>query len=157
MLNCLDFLFLYCPNILATANRKWCLTSTHKNTATIVTMLHVLYFLLSAGILDSTPLMLPGRHMLNAGLMAASVGGMVPFMLSSSYGTGMGCLLGVSGLSTVMVSFFIKTQVQWDKFDLWIWALQTKLHLLDVTSEPVKDLFKCILCFIFLVINQMYH
>ncbi|XP_008308740.1 NAD(P) transhydrogenase, mitochondrial [Cynoglossus semilaevis] len=54
------------------------------------------------GILDSTPLMLPGRHMLNAGLMAASVGGMVPFMLSSSYGTGMGCLLGVSGLSTVM-------------------------------------------------------
>ncbi|XP_041847805.1 NAD(P) transhydrogenase, mitochondrial-like [Melanotaenia boesemani] len=54
------------------------------------------------GILDSAPLLLPGRHMLNAGLMAASVGGMVPFMLSSSYGTGMGCLLGVSGLSTVM-------------------------------------------------------
>ncbi|KAM6943038.1 NAD(P) transhydrogenase, mitochondrial [Xenentodon cancila] len=54
------------------------------------------------GILDSSPLLLPGRHMLNAGLMAASMGGMVPFMLSSSYGTGMGCLLGVSGLSTVM-------------------------------------------------------
>eukprot|EP00064_Thunnus_orientalis_P017681 superscaffoldBa00003824_g17767 len=54
------------------------------------------------GILDSAPLMLPGRHMLNGGLMAASVAGMVPFMLSSSYGTGMGCLLGVSGLSTVM-------------------------------------------------------
>ncbi|XP_039983284.1 NAD(P) transhydrogenase, mitochondrial-like [Xiphias gladius] len=54
------------------------------------------------GILNSAPLLLPGRHMLNAGLMAASVGGMVPFMLSSSYGTGMGCLVGVSGLSTVM-------------------------------------------------------
>ncbi|XP_029986976.1 NAD(P) transhydrogenase, mitochondrial isoform X2 [Sphaeramia orbicularis] len=54
------------------------------------------------GLLDSAPLLLPGRHMLNAGLMAASMGGMVPFMLSSSYGTGMGCLLGVSGLSTVM-------------------------------------------------------
>uniref|UniRef100_A0A665WYM8 proton-translocating NAD(P)(+) transhydrogenase n=1 Tax=Echeneis naucrates TaxID=173247 RepID=A0A665WYM8_ECHNA len=54
------------------------------------------------GILNSAPLMLPGRHVLNASLMAASVGGMVPFMLSSSYGTGMGCLLGVSGLSTVM-------------------------------------------------------
>uniref|UniRef100_A0A667YLT7 NAD(P) transhydrogenase, mitochondrial n=1 Tax=Myripristis murdjan TaxID=586833 RepID=A0A667YLT7_9TELE len=54
------------------------------------------------GILNSAPLLLPGRHMLNAGLMAASVGGMVPFMLSSSYGTGMGCLLGVSGLSTIM-------------------------------------------------------
>lgn len=54
------------------------------------------------GILNSAPLMLPGRHALNAGLMAASMGGMIPFMLSSSYGTGMGCLLGVSGLSTVM-------------------------------------------------------
>ncbi|XP_013884596.1 NAD(P) transhydrogenase, mitochondrial isoform X2 [Austrofundulus limnaeus] len=54
------------------------------------------------GLLDSAPLLLPGRHMLNAGLMAASVGGMVPFMLSSSYGTGMGCLMGVSGLSAVM-------------------------------------------------------
>ncbi|XP_014871400.1 NAD(P) transhydrogenase, mitochondrial-like [Poecilia latipinna] len=54
------------------------------------------------GLLDSAPLLLPGRHMLNAGLMAASMGGMVPFMLSSSYGTGMGCLMGVSGLSAVM-------------------------------------------------------
>lgn len=59
---------------------------------------------LVVGLLSSAPLLLPGRHMLNASLMAASVGGMVPFMLSSSYGTGMGCLLGVSGLSTVMVS-----------------------------------------------------
>lgn len=56
------------------------------------------------GVLNSAPLLLPGRHMLNAGLMAASVGGMVPFMLTNSYGTGMGCLLGVSGLSTIMVS-----------------------------------------------------
>uniref|UniRef100_A0A8C9VTF5 proton-translocating NAD(P)(+) transhydrogenase n=1 Tax=Scleropages formosus TaxID=113540 RepID=A0A8C9VTF5_SCLFO len=54
------------------------------------------------GILDSAPLLLPGRHMLNAGLMAASVGGMVPFMMSSGYATGLSCLLGVSGLSTVM-------------------------------------------------------
>uniref|UniRef100_A0A672KTD4 proton-translocating NAD(P)(+) transhydrogenase n=1 Tax=Sinocyclocheilus grahami TaxID=75366 RepID=A0A672KTD4_SINGR len=54
------------------------------------------------GLLDSAPLLLPGRHMLNAGLMAASVGGMVPFMLSDSFNMGMGCLLGVSGLSTVM-------------------------------------------------------
>lgn len=41
---------------------------------------------------------------MNAGLMAASMGGLVPFMLSSSYNTGMGCLVGVSGLSTIMVS-----------------------------------------------------
>lgn len=59
---------------------------------------------MSVGILNSAPLLLPGRHALNAGLMAASMGGMVPFMLSSSYGTGMGCLVGVSGLSTIMVS-----------------------------------------------------
>lgn len=56
------------------------------------------------GILNSAPLMLPGRHALNAGLMAASMGGIIPFMLSTSYNTGMGCLVGVSGLSTIMVS-----------------------------------------------------
>uniref|UniRef100_A0A8C6T395 NAD(P) transhydrogenase, mitochondrial n=1 Tax=Neogobius melanostomus TaxID=47308 RepID=A0A8C6T395_9GOBI len=54
------------------------------------------------GLLNSAPLMLPGRHALNAGLMAASMGGMIPFMLTSDYGTGMGCLVGVSGLSTIM-------------------------------------------------------
>ncbi|CAB1339160.1 unnamed protein product [Coregonus sp. 'balchen'] len=54
------------------------------------------------GVLNSAPLMLPGRHMMNAGLMTASVGGMIPFMLSTDYATGMGCLVGVSGLSTIM-------------------------------------------------------
>ncbi|CAF99856.1 unnamed protein product, partial [Tetraodon nigroviridis] len=54
------------------------------------------------GVLSSAPLLLPGRHVMNAGLMAASMGGLVPFMLSSSYNTGMGCLVGVSGLSTIM-------------------------------------------------------
>lgn len=59
---------------------------------------------MAVGVLNSAPLLLPGRHALNAGLMATSVGGLVPFMLSSSYNTGMGCLVGVSGLSTIMVS-----------------------------------------------------
>ncbi|KAG9273490.1 NAD(P) transhydrogenase, mitochondrial-like [Astyanax mexicanus] len=54
------------------------------------------------GVLNSAPLLLPGRHMLNASLLAASVGGMIPFMLSDSYATGLGCLLTVSGLSGVM-------------------------------------------------------
>ncbi|XP_053535280.1 NAD(P) transhydrogenase, mitochondrial [Ictalurus punctatus] len=54
------------------------------------------------GLLDSAPLLLPGRHLLNACLMAASVGGLVPFMLSDSYMTGMSCLLTVSALSGVM-------------------------------------------------------
>ncbi|KAJ6664057.1 hypothetical protein lerEdw1_008272 [Lerista edwardsae] len=54
------------------------------------------------GLLDSAPLLLPGRHYLNVGLLAASAGGMVLFMLDPSYTTGMACLLGVSGLSSVM-------------------------------------------------------
>ncbi|XP_039215167.1 NAD(P) transhydrogenase, mitochondrial-like [Crotalus tigris] len=54
------------------------------------------------GLLNSAPLLLPGRHYLNAGLLAASVGGMVYFMLDSSYTGGMACLLGVSGLSSIM-------------------------------------------------------
>ncbi|TKS84573.1 NAD(P) transhydrogenase, mitochondrial [Collichthys lucidus] len=54
------------------------------------------------GILNSAPLMLPGRHALNASLMAASVGGMIPFMLDPSYTTGLTCLGSVSALSAVM-------------------------------------------------------
>ncbi|KAG9342597.1 hypothetical protein JZ751_016031 [Albula glossodonta] len=54
------------------------------------------------GILNSAPLMLPGRHVLNASLMAASVGGIIPYMLDPSYTTGMTCLGGVSALSAIM-------------------------------------------------------
>ncbi|KAJ8287297.1 hypothetical protein GJAV_G00049960 [Gymnothorax javanicus] len=54
------------------------------------------------GLLNSAPLMLPGRHALNASLMAASVGGLVPYMLDPSYTTGITCLGSVSALSAVM-------------------------------------------------------
>ncbi|XP_044132151.1 NAD(P) transhydrogenase, mitochondrial [Bufo gargarizans] len=54
------------------------------------------------GVLNSAPLLLPGRHALNAGLLAASVGGMIPYMLDPSYTTGMTCLGSVSALSAVM-------------------------------------------------------
>ncbi|XP_023664308.2 NAD(P) transhydrogenase, mitochondrial [Paramormyrops kingsleyae] len=54
------------------------------------------------GMLNSAPLMLPGRHALNAGLMLASIGGMVPYMLDPSYTTGLACLGSVSALSAVM-------------------------------------------------------
>uniref|UniRef100_A0A8C1IE78 proton-translocating NAD(P)(+) transhydrogenase n=1 Tax=Cyprinus carpio TaxID=7962 RepID=A0A8C1IE78_CYPCA len=54
------------------------------------------------GLLNSAPLMLPGRHALNASLMAASVGGMIPYMLDPSYPTGLTCLGSVSALSAVM-------------------------------------------------------
>ncbi|OCT98750.1 NAD(P) transhydrogenase, mitochondrial [Xenopus laevis] len=54
------------------------------------------------GVLNSAPLLLPGRHMLNAGLLAASVGGIIPYMLDPSYTTGITCLGSVSALSAVM-------------------------------------------------------
>ncbi|XP_010786020.1 NAD(P) transhydrogenase, mitochondrial-like [Notothenia coriiceps] len=54
------------------------------------------------GVLSSSPLMLPGRHALNASLMAACVGGMVPYLLDPSYITGITCLGSVSALSAVM-------------------------------------------------------
>uniref|UniRef100_A0A8C0LAU1 proton-translocating NAD(P)(+) transhydrogenase n=1 Tax=Canis lupus dingo TaxID=286419 RepID=A0A8C0LAU1_CANLU len=54
------------------------------------------------GILKSAPLLLPGRHALNAGLLAASVGGIIPFMMDPSFTTGITCLGSVSALSAVM-------------------------------------------------------
>ncbi|NWT51913.1 NNTM protein, partial [Erythrocercus mccallii] len=54
------------------------------------------------GILNSAPLLLPGRHALNAGLLAASIGGMVPYMIDPSYTMGITCLGSVSALSAVM-------------------------------------------------------
>uniref|UniRef100_A0A8C2V4Q7 proton-translocating NAD(P)(+) transhydrogenase n=1 Tax=Chinchilla lanigera TaxID=34839 RepID=A0A8C2V4Q7_CHILA len=54
------------------------------------------------GILNSAPLLLPGRHALNAGLLAASVGGIIPFMVDPSFTTGITCLGSVSALSAVM-------------------------------------------------------
>lgn len=56
------------------------------------------------GILKSAPLLLPGRHALNAGLLAASAGGLIPFMTDPSFTTGITCLGSVSALSTLMVS-----------------------------------------------------
>uniref|UniRef100_A0A8C8K3N8 NAD(P) transhydrogenase, mitochondrial n=1 Tax=Oncorhynchus tshawytscha TaxID=74940 RepID=A0A8C8K3N8_ONCTS len=54
------------------------------------------------GVLSSAPLHLPGRHAMNAGLMASSVGLMIPYMLDPSYTTGITCLGSVSALSAVM-------------------------------------------------------
>ncbi|GCB68786.1 hypothetical protein scyTo_0013874 [Scyliorhinus torazame] len=54
------------------------------------------------GLLNSTPLLLPGRHFLNASLLAASAGGIVPYMIDPSYATGIACLGSVSALSAAM-------------------------------------------------------
>uniref|UniRef100_A0A8C5AW10 proton-translocating NAD(P)(+) transhydrogenase n=1 Tax=Gadus morhua TaxID=8049 RepID=A0A8C5AW10_GADMO len=54
------------------------------------------------GTLSSAPLALPGRHAINATLMAASVAGMIPYMMDPSYLTGITCLGSVSALSAIM-------------------------------------------------------
>ncbi|XP_048359279.1 NAD(P) transhydrogenase, mitochondrial [Sphaerodactylus townsendi] len=54
------------------------------------------------GVLNSAPLLLPGRHLMNAGLLTASIGGMIPYMIDPSYTTGLTCLGSVSALSAVM-------------------------------------------------------
>lgn len=87
------------------------------------------------GLLNSAPLLLPGRHALNAGLMAASMGGIVPFMLSSSYNTGMGCLVGVSGLSTIMVS--VRGGVSSP-----LWSVFNRTTGIATETQPVRRLFR---------------
>lgn len=54
------------------------------------------------GVLNSSPLMLPGRHALNASLMAANVGAMGYFLMDPSYSIGLGMLSTTAALSGVM-------------------------------------------------------
>ena len=54
------------------------------------------------GNLSSNPLMLPGRHALNAGLLAANVGAMGYFMVDPSMCVGLGMLGTTAALSGVM-------------------------------------------------------
>ncbi|XP_048388003.1 NAD(P) transhydrogenase, mitochondrial-like [Stegostoma tigrinum] len=54
------------------------------------------------GVLNSAPLLLPGRHFLNASLLAVSTGAVVPYLIDPSYATGIVCLGSVSALSVVM-------------------------------------------------------
>jgi len=54
------------------------------------------------GILNSSPLLLPGRHVLNASLMAANVGAMGLYFYDPSLTTGVTCLGTTAALSGVM-------------------------------------------------------
>jgi len=54
------------------------------------------------GLLNSAPLMLPGRHALNAGLLAANIGAMGMFMVDPSFNTGLAMLGTTASLSAVM-------------------------------------------------------
>merc|ERR1712045_672705 len=54
------------------------------------------------GVLNSAPLMLPGRHALNGGLLAANVGAMGYFLASPDFTTGLAMLGTTATLSGVM-------------------------------------------------------
>lgn len=54
------------------------------------------------GMLSSAPLLLPGRHALNGGLMAANVGCMGYFLMDPTYNVGISMLGSTSALSAIM-------------------------------------------------------
>jgi H+-translocating NAD(P) transhydrogenase len=54
------------------------------------------------GVLNSAPLMLPGRHMINAGLLAGNVAAMGAFYMTPTLEGGLGCLGTTAALSTIM-------------------------------------------------------
>lgn len=54
------------------------------------------------GILNSAPLLLPGRHALNAGLLGVTACSGAYFFLDSSLGGGLGALGATAALSSIM-------------------------------------------------------
>ena len=54
------------------------------------------------GILKSDPLLLPGRHALNLGLLTTNAGALTWFMTNPGYATDMSCLSTTAALSSVM-------------------------------------------------------
>jgi len=55
-----------------------------------------------AGLLDSSPMLLPGRHVLNSVLMLGNIGAMVPYMMSHEATLGLTCLGTTTALSSIM-------------------------------------------------------
>merc|ERR1712156_1269015 len=54
------------------------------------------------GVLNSAPLMLPGRHALNGGLLAGNVGAMAYFLYDPDYNVGLSMLGATSSMSSIM-------------------------------------------------------
>lgn len=54
------------------------------------------------GLLNSAPLLLPGRHALNSALLAANIGAMAYYFMDDSLTAGLGCLGTTAALSTLM-------------------------------------------------------
>ena len=61
------------------------------------------------GSLNSAPLMLPGRHALNAGLLAANAGCMAYYLMDPSFAVGMSMLGTTASLSGIMGMSFWST------------------------------------------------
>jgi len=55
-----------------------------------------------AGLLDSAPTLLPGRHVLNSALMLGNVGAMGAYMMSHDATLGMSMLGTTTALSSIM-------------------------------------------------------
>lgn len=74
-----------------------------QNTACIIGFHCSIFFsFFLTGLLDSSPLLLPGRHVLNSSLLAGNVAAMVYYLMSSSNVAGLSCLGATSALSTIM-------------------------------------------------------
>lgn len=54
------------------------------------------------GVLDSAPLLLPGRHAINLGLGAANIGTLAVYFMDPSMSVGLSMLGATAALSTVM-------------------------------------------------------
>ena len=54
------------------------------------------------GLLSSNPLLLPGRHVLNAGLLASNVGALAWYLSTADTSVGLGLLGATTGLSALM-------------------------------------------------------
>lgn len=54
------------------------------------------------GSLSSAPLLLPGRHALNAAMLAGNVGAMAYYFMDPSMGVGLSMLATTAALSTTM-------------------------------------------------------
>lgn len=54
------------------------------------------------GLLNSAPLLLPGRHALNSALLAGNIGAMTYYLMSSSNTVGLSCLGTTTALSMIM-------------------------------------------------------
>ena len=60
------------------------------------------------GLLNSAPVLLPGRHAINGALMAANVGAMGMFLVDPTFNVGISMLTATSLMSATMgVSFYL--------------------------------------------------